>query len=120
MPLDILGRRSYELSGGQKVRAILALVMASNPDILILDEPFGDLDPITLRTVSNSIKNLTNEFNTTVLMVSHHLDFVEELSSRAVLMDEGKIISDGEPSELCGDFIERSNAVYLMNRDKFN
>lgn len=120
LPLDILGRRSYELSGGQKVRAILALVMASKPDILILDEPFGDLDPITLRTVSNSLKNLTKEFNTTILMVSHHLDFVEELSSRAVLMDEGKIISDGEPSELCDDFIERSNAVYLMNRNKFN
>jgi methyl coenzyme M reductase system subunit A2 len=116
--MDILDRKSYELSGGQKVRATLALVLASQPDVLILDEPFGDLDPITLRSVSNSLKRINKEFQTTILMVSHHLDFVEELSSRAILMDEGSIIMDGNSDELCSEFVKRCKALYLMDNDK--
>ncbi|MBO7211947.1 MAG: ABC transporter ATP-binding protein, partial [Methanobrevibacter sp.] len=84
LPLDILPRKSYELSGGQKVRAMLALVLVSKPDILLLDEPFGDLDPKTLRTVSNSLKRICKEFGTTIVMVSHNTDFIRELSNRAV------------------------------------
>lgn len=118
LSMDILDRKSYELSGGQKVRATLALVLASQPDVLILDEPFGDLDPITLRSVSNSLKRINKEFQTTILMVSHHLDFVEELSSRAILMDEGSIIMDGNSDELCSEFVKRCKALYLMDNDK--
>ncbi len=90
LPMDILDRKSYELSGGQKVRATLALVLASKPDILILDEPFGDLDPITLRMVSNSLKRINKSFNTTILMVSHHIDFIEEVTTRAIMIEDGK------------------------------
>lgn len=114
LSMDILGRKSYELSGGQKVRATLALVLASQPEVIILDEPFGDLDPITLRSVSNSLKRINNEFKTTILMVSHHLDFVKELSTRAILIDDGNFIMDGIPQDLCSEFVKRSNAEYLM------
>lgn len=114
LPLDILDRRSYELSGGQKVRATLALVLTSNPEILILDEPFGDLDPITLRTVSNSLKRINNKFNTTILMVSHHVDFIREVSTRALMIDDGKLVGDGDPQKLCNKFLENCKAEYLM------
>ncbi len=118
LPMDILNRRSYELSGGQKVRATLALVLTSNPKVLILDEPFGDLDPITLRMVSNSLKHINQEFNTTILMVSHHIDFIEELATRAIRMDDGKIIGDGNPEEECDEFIKSCGADYLKdNKD---
>jgi methyl coenzyme M reductase system subunit A2 len=103
------------LSGGQKVRATLALVLASQPEVIILDEPFGDLDPITLRSVSNSLKRINKEFETTILMVSHHLDFVKELSTRAILMDDGNFVMDGIPQDLCLEFVKRSNAEYLMD-----
>ena len=96
LPLEILDRKSYELSGGQKVRATLALILTSKPEVLILDEPFGDLDPVTLRIVSNSLKRINKEFNTTILMVSHHVDFIEEVSTRAILMDNGELIMDGD------------------------
>ena len=114
LPMEILERRSYELSGGQKVRATLALILTSKPEVLILDEPFGDLDPITLRIVSNSLKRINKEFDTTILMVSHHVDFVEEVSTRAILMDDGALLADGEPHELCEEFIKMCNADYLI------
>ncbi|MCC7551445.1 MAG: ABC transporter ATP-binding protein [Methanobacterium sp.] len=115
LPIEILNRRSYELSGGQKVRATLALVLTSQPKVLILDEPFGDLDPITLRMVSNSLKRINQEFNTTILMVSHHIDFIEELATRAIRMDDGRLIGDGNPEKECDDFIKSCGADYLKN-----
>ena len=117
LPLEILDRMSYELSGGQKVRATLALVLASQPEILILDEPFGDLDPITLRMVSNSLKRINKTFNTTILMVSHHIDFIEEVTTRAVMMEEGRIIMEGDPHHMCHEFITRCKADYLKDLD---
>ncbi|KAF5073632.1 ABC transporter ATP-binding protein [Methanobacterium aggregans] len=118
LPLEILDRKSYELSGGQKVRATLALILASKPDVLILDEPFGDLDPITLRTVSNSLKRINKEFDTTILMVSHHVDFIEEVTTRAIMMDDGNLIMNGDPHELCDEFIVRCKADYLKDFDE--
>lgn len=115
LPLDILPRKSYELSGGQKVRAMLALVLVSRPDILLLDEPFGDLDPKTLRTVSNSLKRICKEFGTTIVMVSHNTDFIRELSNRAVFMDQGLLKDDTEDvDKLVDDFIGFCKADYLM------
>ncbi|MDP3066687.1 MAG: ABC transporter ATP-binding protein [Methanobacteriaceae archaeon] len=113
LPLKILERRSYELSGGQKVRATLALVLASQPRLLFLDEPFGDLDPITLRMVSNSLKRINQQFETTMIMVSHHVDFIEEVATRAIMLEEGEIISQGDTNVLCDEFIKRCKATYL-------
>ena len=114
LPLDILDRRSYELSGGQKVRATLALVLTSNPEVLILDEPFGDLDPLTLRVVSNSLKKINKKFGTTILMVSHHVDFIREVTTRALMIEDGKLVGDGDPQKLCDEFLKTCNADYLM------
>lgn len=114
LPLDILDRCSYELSGGQKVRATLALVLTSKPEVLILDEPFGDLDPITLRIVSNSLKRINKKFNTTILMVSHHVDFIREVTTRAIMIDNGIIVGDGDPQKLCDEFIKTCKADYLV------
>jgi methyl coenzyme M reductase system subunit A2 len=117
LPIEILDRKSYELSGGQKVRATLALVLTSNPEVLILDEPFGDLDPITLRIVSNSLKRINKEFNTTILMVSHHMDFVREVANRVLMMDDGKLVEDGDPQKVSGIFLEEYKAEYLIQNN---
>ena len=99
---------------GQKVRATLALVLTSKPEVLILDEPFGDLDPITLRIVSNSLKRINKKFNTTILMVSHHVDFIREVTTRAIMIDNGIIVGDGDPQKLCDEFIKTCKADYLV------
>ena len=114
LDLDILPRRSYELSGGQQVRVMLALILVSRPKFLLLDEPFGDLDPVTLRDVTNSLKKISKEYGITIVMISHNTDFIKELSNRAIFMDDGKIIDDSENiDEIVDNFIDFCHADYL-------
>jgi len=115
LDLSVLDKYPHQLSGGEKVRVSLALLLASNPKILVLDEPFGDIDPITLRDVSNAIKRINAEFGTTILLVSHHVDFVREISHRAVLIDDGAVFMDGDPAQVCDIFVSRCDASYLKH-----
>ncbi len=102
-----------QLSGGELVRASLAIILAARPKILILDEPFGDIDPITMREVSNAIKKINAEFGTTIILVSHHVDFVKEISHRAMLIENGAIAADGDPATVCNAFLASCHAPYL-------
>ena len=118
LDLDILQRKSYELSGGQKVRVMLALILVSKPEFLLLDEPFGDLDPVTLRTVTNSLKKISKKYKITIIMISHNTDFIKELSNRALFMDDGKIIDDSEDmDEIVNNFIDFCHASYLKENE---
>ena len=114
LDMDILHRKSYELSGGQKVRVMLALILVSRPKYLLLDEPFGDLDPVTLRDVTNSLKKISKTYGITIVMISHNTDFIKELSNRAIFMDDGKIIDDSDDiDQIVGNFIDFCHADYL-------
>ncbi|MGQ9759777.1 MAG: ATP-binding cassette domain-containing protein [Candidatus Methanomethylicaceae archaeon] len=105
MGADILRRKTHQLSGGEKIRVALALSLVSNPKVLILDEPFGDLDPLTLRRVANLLKRIKMSFKPAIILVSHQLDFVEEVADRCVLIMEGKVIMDGDPKEVIKKFL---------------
>ena len=114
LDMDILHRKSYELSGGQKVRVMLALILVSRPKFLLLDEPFGDLDPVTLRDVTNALKTISKTYGITIVMISHNTDFIKELSNRAIFMDDGKIIDDSEDMDkIVDNFIDFCHADYL-------
>ena len=114
LDMDILHRRSYELSGGQKVRVMLALILISRPKFLLLDEPFGDLDPVTLRDVTNALKTIAKDYGITIVMISHNTEFIKELSNRAIFMDDGKIVDDSENiDEIVDNFIDFCHADYL-------
>ncbi len=113
LPLSVLDKTPYQISGGEHVRAYIALALVSRPEILILDEPFGDLDPVTLRDVTNSLKRINQKFGTSIVFVSHHMDFVKEAAHRAILIDNAKIIMDGRPDDVCSKLIEMSHATYL-------
>ncbi|MEM0286196.1 MAG: ATP-binding cassette domain-containing protein, partial [Candidatus Methanomethyliaceae archaeon] len=102
---EILNRKSYELSGGEKIRIALALAIASNPKVLLLDEPFGDLDPLNLRRVANILKRIKLLFKPAIILVSHQLDFVEEVADRCILIINGKILSDGNPSMVIKEYM---------------
>lgn len=113
LPMSILDKTPTQISGGEHVRAFIALALISHPEILILDEPFGDLDPITLRDVTNSLKRINSRMGTTMILVSHHMDFVKEVAHRALLIDNAQIIMDAKPEEVCEQLISMSNATYL-------
>jgi methyl coenzyme M reductase system, component A2 len=113
LPMEILDKTPYQISGGEHVRAFIALSLATSPEYLMLDEPFGDLDPVTLRDVTNSLKRINEHFGTTIVLVSHHMDFVREVAHRAVLIENGGLAMDGKPAEVCQELINRSNAPYL-------
>lgn len=105
LPLPLLSRQFIELSGGQKVRVAMATVLASQPDILILDEPFGDLDPVTLRQVANSLKKINEKLGTTIILVSHTMEFVKEVSTRTILINKGELVDTGNPKEITEKFL---------------
>ncbi|HII00996.1 TPA: ABC transporter ATP-binding protein [Methanosarcinaceae archaeon] len=115
LPMEVLGKTPYQISGGEHVRAFIALSLATSPEYLLLDEPFGDLDPVTLRDVTNSLKKINEVFGTTIVLVSHHMDFVREVAHRAVLIENGALVMDGKPAEVCQELINRSNAPYMVH-----
>lgn len=105
LPHDILYRRIYELSKGEQVRIAIGAAFLSKPSVVLLDEPFGDLDPITLRKVANVIKEVNKEFKSTFILVSHQLDFVKEVVHRVALITNGELICSGNPEKVCKRFL---------------
>lgn len=95
LPRDILYRRSYELSGGEQVRVALALSLISRPSVLLLDEPFGDLDPITSRKAANALKSVVSKLGTSIILVDHQLNFVKETCHKGIVIDNGEIVYKG-------------------------
>ncbi|MCQ4153172.1 MAG: ATP-binding cassette domain-containing protein [Archaeoglobi archaeon] len=91
LPAEILERQSHELSGGEAVRLGIALASITKPKILILDEPFGDIDPVTLRKVANFLKEMNHRDRTTMIVVSHQHDLVKEIADRIFLVEDGRV-----------------------------
>lgn len=95
-------RSVTELSGGQKQLLALASIMAMQPALLILDEPTSQLDPIAASEFLATVGKINRELGVTVLMTEHRLEEAFPLCSRAVVMDKGRVICDGRPSEVGG------------------
>ena len=85
--------KANELSGGQNQRVAIARALVNSPDILLCDEPTGNLDIVTSEEIMKLLK-LANDQGTTVLVVTHNLDIVQQMNMRTITMSEGKIISD--------------------------
>jgi len=97
-----------ELSGGQKQLLALASIMALNPVALILDEPTSQLDPIAASEFLATVGKINRELGVTVILTEHRLEEALPLSNRAVVMDCGRIIADGTPSEV-GEMLRGAN-----------
>jgi molybdate transport system ATP-binding protein len=90
-------RRTWELSGGQRQRVALARALASEPDALLLDEPFTALDVELRRTVRQEIRGLLTSSQVPVLLVTHDAEEALALADTVYLIDDGRIVSSGEP-----------------------
>jgi energy-coupling factor transport system ATP-binding protein len=93
----------FEISGGQKRRVAIAGVVAMEPKVLILDEPTAGLDPKGRDDILYQIKELHRRLKITVILVSHSMEDVAKVADRIIVMDNGKNIIDGKPSEVFGE-----------------
>ena len=98
--LHLAGRRVEQLSGGQRQRVWIAMALAQNPDILLLDEPTTFLDVAHQLEVLDLVLQLNREHGTTVAMVLHDLNLAARYADNLVLMREGAVIATGEPAEV--------------------
>lgn len=94
-----LERSPFELSGGQKRRVAIAGILAMDPDILVLDEPTAGLDPQGANEMMALFKKI-NQMGKTVILVTHEMDYVLQYCEQAVVMQDGKIVYQGEPGGL--------------------
>lgn len=93
-------RLPASLSGGQKQRVALCRAMMKNPKILLLDEPLSALDPSMRLKLQDEILQIHNEFQTTTIMVSHEPSEIYKLANKLVILEDGKLKSQGEPKNL--------------------
>ncbi|MBM4240957.1 MAG: methyl coenzyme M reductase system, component A2 [Euryarchaeota archaeon] len=100
---NILTKYPDELSGGERHRVALAQVLIKEPNVVILDEPTGTMDPITRVQVTDSIRKARDELNQTFLIISHDMEFVLDVCDRAGLMRGGKILKIGDPKSIVQD-----------------
>ncbi len=91
---DLLGRQPWQLSGGQRQRVGVARALISEPPILLMDEPFGALDPLTRAEIQTTTHTLLREAKTTTLIVTHDLPEALFLADRVVLMEGGRVIAN--------------------------
>ena len=91
-----------QLSGGQQQRVAIARALALKPEILLLDEVTSALDPELVGEVLDTIRGLAAD-GMTMLIVSHEMGFVREVSSRVVMMDQGRVVEEGPPAQIFDD-----------------
>jgi len=117
-PSQFAQRLPRELSGGQRQRVGLARALAADPRILLMDEPFGALDPLTRAEMQDMLRGLMAHWSKTVLLVTHDLDEAVYLADRIALIGDGKLIANLAPTEfLRSQHPEIASYVRAFHRD---
>jgi len=96
---DLASRYPHQLSGGQRQRVGVARALAADPAILLMDEPFGALDPVTRAELQGEFRALAKRLDKTIVFVTHDLREAILLASRIVLLQEGQIVATASPEE---------------------
>lgn len=100
LPASLAGRRPAALSGGQRQRVGVARALAGRPSILLMDEPFGALDPLTRIALGDDVRRLHEALGLTTVMVTHDVTEALLLADRIVVLDAGRVIADAAPRAL--------------------
>ncbi|HJF34373.1 MAG TPA: betaine/proline/choline family ABC transporter ATP-binding protein [Sporosarcina psychrophila] len=110
MPEEFLERYPHELSGGQQQRIGVLRALAADPPLILMDEPFGALDPITRDSLQAEFKHLQKALGKTIIFVTHDMDEAIKLADRIVIMKAGKVVQMGTPDEIlrnpANEFVE--------------
>lgn len=122
---ELSERPPHELSGGQQQRVAIACVLAMQPDVMILDEPTSFLDPVGAQKIFEVINELNKELGITIILVEHRLDLASKYANHVIVMDEGKVVLDGEPrgvfnsekARLIGVGVPKATRLYQILRE---
>lgn len=106
-------KNTAELSGGQKQLLNLASVMACEPDVLILDEPTSQLDPIASQEFLNTVKKINAELGTTIILTEHRLEDAYSLADKVIVMDNGKIIENDTAQNVAFNLKSKNHDMYF-------
>lgn len=119
LSLDLLDKYPSELSGGMQQRVGVIRALAADQNIILMDEPFGALDPITRDSLQRFIKRLQKEMNKTFVFVTHDMDEAINMADKIVIMDKGKVVQVGSPKDILmhpeNDFVR-----HLVGEDRLN
>ena len=110
MPPEYLNRYPFELSGGQQQRIGVLRALAVEPPLILMDEPFGALDPITRDSLQQEFKHLQRKLGKTIIFVTHDIDEALKLADRIFILRNGQIVQQGTPNEIllnpANEFVE--------------
>jgi len=95
VPTDFVDRYPFELSGGMRQRAVIAMALVTNPKLVILDEPTSALDVLTQANIMNALKRIKEEFELTYILITHDIATSSELAEKAMVMYAGQIVELG-------------------------
>jgi energy-coupling factor transport system ATP-binding protein len=113
--LDIVRMKDYrnnspwELSGGQKQRVAIASALVMRPQILVMDEPTSELDPIGKKEIFSVIETLRNEYRMTIVLVEHEAEQIAKYADRVLLIENGELKDDSEPREFFSKIVENKS-----------
>ncbi|MCB0365439.1 MAG: ABC transporter ATP-binding protein [Bdellovibrionaceae bacterium] len=108
-PKEFLSKRPREMSGGQQQRVSLARAIFMEPDVLLMDEPFGALDPITRREIQDEVLRLQKRLGLTIILVTHDLNEAFKMSDQLILLNAGRVEQSGRPNTL----LLKPSSVYV-------
>ena len=109
---DWFHRDVSNLSGGQKQLLNLASIMAMQPEVLILDEPTSQLDPVAASDFLNTVRKINTELGTTIIITEHRLEDIFPYADRAIVMDHGRVIADDTPRNIGALLYEQKNDMF--------
>ena len=113
LPPDFAGRRPAQLSGGQAQRVGVARALAARPRLMLMDEPFGALDPVTRDELGRAYRDLHERLDLTTVMVTHDMTEALLIADRIVVLAGGRVVADAAPAELMRDAQEGEVAALL-------
>ena len=100
-----------ELSGGEKQRVVLARQLVRNPLLLLADEPTGTLDPMTAKLVHDAMIKAVRSYNMSMILTSHWPEVIENLADKAILLENGEVVQEGNPLEVSAVFMQSASMV---------
>ncbi len=110
---SLLHRKTHELSGGKKQQINLASVLLMQPNILLLDEPTAQLDPVSSREFLDMLKRLNEEFGMTIIIAEHRLEEVFTLADHIVMMEKGQVMIEGQPERVLRQIWDTPNQAFV-------